>query len=357
MIPISKPQIGKEEEEAVLEVLRSGMLAQGEKVAQFEREFAGYTGTKEAIAVSSGTAALQLSLLACGIKEGDEVITTPFTFYATASTILMCGARPVFVDIEADTFNIDPEKVKEAITERTKAIVPVHLYGQTATMDRLLEIAHGKDIAVIEDACQAHGAEFKGKRAGALSGIGCFSFYATKNMITGEGGMVTVDDPEIADRLRLLRSHGQVSRYDHVSMGFNLRMTNLSAAIGIEQLKKLPGFSDRRRANAKQLDEGLREFVQVPVVAPHRKHVYHQYTIRVPKDRRGKVMEHLKEKGIGAVIYYPKLICEYSSMKEFSGEFPVAQEAREVVFSLPVHPGVSQDDVVTIVKEVKEGLS
>jgi len=358
MIPIAEPQIGKEEEDAVLEVLRSGMVSQGKKVKQFEEDFARYTGTKEAIAVSSGTAALHLSLLASGIKEGDEVITTPFSFFSTASTVLMCGAQPVFVDIEQDTFNIDPEKAKEAITKRTKAIVPVHLYGQPATMDRIMEMAKERDIVVIEDACQAHGAEFKGKKAGAISGIGCFSFYATKNMMTGEGGMITVDEKDLANKLRLLRSHGQVSRYEHVSMGYNQRMTELSAAIGVEQLKKLPGFIDRRRANAKLLNEGLHEIVNIPIARPDRTHVYHQYTIRIPAGKRKTVMKHLKEVGIGAIIYYPKLISEFSSMKEFSGiSTPVAETVKDEVVSIPVHPGILESDIQTIIKEVRMTLA
>src|SRR5712691_7386398 len=236
MIPIAHPLLGAEEEDAVLAVLRSGQLTQGERVAAFERRFAELCQVQEAIAVSSGTAALHLALIAHEIGYGDEVITTPFSFAATANAILLVGATPVFVDIDPDTYNIDPVCVEAAITPRTKAILPVHLYGNPCDMQRLEAIARANHLVIIEDACQAHGASIKGKPVGGF-GTGCFSFYATKNITTGEGGMVTTNDPVIAERVRLLRSHGQQERYKHHALGYNLRMTELQGALGVVQVE------------------------------------------------------------------------------------------------------------------------
>lgn len=251
MIPIAKPNIGEEEKNAVMEVLESGMLAQGLKVKEFEERFAKYIGTKYAVATSNGTTALHIALLSSGIKKGDEVITTPFSFIASATSILFCNAVPVFADIKTKTFNINPNKIEKAITKKTKAIMVVHLYGQSSEMDRIKEIANKKKLSLIEDACQAHGAENNGKRVGSIGDIGCFSFYPTKNMTTGEGGMITTNDHVIAEKVRLLRDHGQKERYEHVIVGYNYRMTNIAAAIGIEQLQKLEQFNKKRRENAK----------------------------------------------------------------------------------------------------------
>src|SRR5712692_11974359 len=256
MIPIACPQLGSEEQDAVLRVLAFGQLAQGECVAAFERRFAEICHVREAVAVSSGTAALHLALLAHDIGAGDEVITTAFSFAATANAILLAGATPVFVDIEQDTCTIDPSLVEAALSSRTKAIMPVHLYGHPCDMQRLVSLAAPRGLVIIEDACQAHAAQIDGKPVGSF-GTGCFSFYATKNITTGEGGMVTTNDPGIAERARLLRSHGQKERYHHVALGFNQRMTELQAAIGLAQLEKLERFTEKRRANAAYLSKHL----------------------------------------------------------------------------------------------------
>ncbi|MDY7042585.1 MAG: DegT/DnrJ/EryC1/StrS family aminotransferase, partial [Chloroflexota bacterium] len=252
MIAIAKPLMGAEEKQAVLAVLDSGMLAQGDRVAEFEEAFAAFCGVKHAIATSSGTTALHVALLAHGIGPGDEVITTPFTFIASANSVLYVGAKPVFVDIDPTTFNLDPAKIEAAITPRTKAILPVHLFGLPCEMPAISVLAKEHGLAVIEDACQAHGADIKGRRAGSF-GTGCFSFYPTKNITTAEGGMITTDADDIAEHARLIRSHGMRRRYYHESLGYNFRMTDIHAAIGLAQLPKLESFNERRIANARYL--------------------------------------------------------------------------------------------------------
>ena len=258
MIPIAKPLLGKEEIDAVTEVLSSGMIAQGPKVDEFEIAFSEYTGCEYSAAVNSGTAALHIALLAHGIGKGDEVITTPFSFIATANSILYTGAKPVFADIEPDTYNIDPEKIKEKITSKTRAIIPVHLYGHPADMKAIMEIAEDSKLIVVEDACQSHGAAYNGKRVGSF-GTGAFSFYPTKNMTTSEGGMLTTNDKEIAERAKMIRAHGSKVRYLHEMLGFNLRMTDIAAAIGLVQLGKLDKFTAARQKNAEMLTKGLQK--------------------------------------------------------------------------------------------------
>ena len=285
-------------------------MAQGQEVARFEADFARACGVRYAVAVSSGTAALHLALLAHGIGSGDEVITASFSFIATANSILYAGARPVFVDITPDTFNLDPAMVEAAITPHTRAIMPVHLFGQPARMDRLTEIARRHDLVIIEDACQAHLAEFGGQKVGSFA-TGCFSFYPTKNMTCGEGGMLTTNDQAIADKAVLLRAHGMRQRYYHETLGFNYRMTDLHAAIGRVQLGRLAGWNAQRQANAAYLDRRLFEFgarVERPVGAENCTHVYHQYTIRIQPDSpasRDQVRHILDEQGIGNGVYYP----------------------------------------------------
>src|SRR3989344_6029468 len=256
-IPISKPLIGSEESTAVVNVLKSGKLAQGEKVAEFEDAFAKYCGTKYAVATDNGTSALIVALTAAGIGPGDEVITTPFTFIATANAIIFTGARPVFVDINPETYNIDPPKIEGSITPRTKAILPVHLYGLMADMPTINSIAKNYELVVIEDAAQAHGASIDGKKAGSWGLAGTFSFYPTKNMTTGEGGMITTNDETLAKKARIFRNQGMEKRYYHDVIGYNFRMTDIAAVIGIEQLKKLEGFTKKRIANANYLTKKL----------------------------------------------------------------------------------------------------
>jgi perosamine synthetase len=367
MIPIAHPLLGVDEQEAVLRVLSSGQLAQGEQVAAFEKRFAQLCQVREAVAVSSGTAALHLALLAHGVGPGDEVITTPFSFAATATVILLVGATPVFADIDPKSYNIDPALVEAALSPRTKALLPVHLYGNPCDMHQLGEIAATNHLVIIEDACQAHAAEIDGKPAGGF-GTGCFSFYPTKNMTTGEGGMVTTDDPLIAERLRLLRNHGQSERYHHTALGYNQRMTEIAAAIGLVQIEKLERLTRRRIANAMFLTEGLGQAVQTPLARPGYRHVYHQYTIRVPADQdRDGWAKHLQDRGIGTGIHYPLAIhqqpfyrehrdrfrCVRSNEhKELDRELPVAETAAEQVLSLPVHPALAEDDLATVVREV-----
>ncbi len=367
MISIASPLLGTEEKDAVFQVLLSGQLAQGVRVAAFEQGFAEICNVEEAVAVSSGTAALHLALLAHGIGPGDEVITTAFSFAATANVILLVGATPVFVDIEPDTYTIDPALVERAITARTKAIMPVHLYGHPCNMKRLCQLAASHNLAMIEDACQAHAATIDGKPVGSF-GTGCFSFYATKNITTGEGGMVTTNDPAIAERVRLLRSHGQRERYKHHTLGYNLRMTELQGALGVVQVEKLQRFTEQRIAHATFLTEQLHGVVQTPVTRPGYRHVFHQYTICISNSRgnRNEWVNQLRDRGIGTAVHYPTPIHKqpfyqqnldkyrFISESEPSGEasLPVTEAAARQVLSLPVHPALSEEDLATVAREV-----
>lgn len=350
-IPIARPQLGEEEKAAVVAVLDSGMLAQGKRVAEFETLFAELCGVRHAVAVASGTAALWVSLMAHEVGPGDEVITTPFSFIASSNCILYVGARPVFVDIEPDTCLINADAIEERITERTRAILPVHLYGQPCDMAAIMEIAARHGLVVIEDACQAHGATFDGQSVGSF-GTGCFSFYPTKNMTTGEGGMVTTNDDHLAERLRLLRNHGQSQRYQHDVLGYHFRTNDMQAAIGLCQLEKLPVWNEQRIANARYLSQQLRG-VGLPVVRPHRRHVFHQYTIRVSGDRQA-LQEHLRDRGIGTAVHYPHPIHHQPVYRSLGYEdvLPQAEAACEEVLSLPVHPALSQSDLDRIVGAV-----
>jgi dTDP-4-amino-4,6-dideoxygalactose transaminase len=352
MIPIAKPLMGDEERQGVLEVLDSGMLAQGPQVQALEKAFADYCGVRHAVATASGTTALHLALLANGIGEGDEVITSPFTFISSANAILFTGARPVFVDIDPLTFNIDPARVEPAITPRTKALMPIHLFGLTADMDPIMEIARAHDLVVIEDACQAHGAEYRHKRAGSF-GTGCFSFYPTKNMTTAEGGMITTDDGEVAEACRVARQHGMRRRYYHDELGYNYRMTDVHAAIGLAQLQKLEQFNAARAANARFLTAHL-EGVLTPTVPVGRRHVFHQYTIRVPDGRRDALRAVLANQHIGTGIYYPLPVHKQHVYRErgYEEAHPRAELAAREVLSLPVHPALSRGDLETIVAAV-----
>lgn len=354
MIPIAKPLIGNEEKQAVLEVLDSGILSQGPRVQAFEEAFAEMCGVRYAIATSSGTTALHIALLAHGIGPGDEVITSPFTFIASANCALYVGARPVFVDIDPRTFNLDPAQIEAAITPRTKAIIPVHLYGLPCDMDPIMEIAQKYGLAVIEDACQAHGAKYKGRHVGSF-GTGVFSFYPTKNITSGEGGMIATNDPKIAEKCRIIRQHGARQRYYHDELGFNFRMTDIHAAIGLAQLLKLEQFNQIRQAHARYLTEHLRGVV-TPYVPPDRTHVFHQYTVRVPSGKRDALRTFLQERGIGSEVYYPLPIHQQRLYRElgYDGHFPEAERAAQEVLSLPVHPALSPSDLEAIVAAVNE---
>ncbi len=353
MIPISSPQFGEEELALVKEVLESGIIAQGPKVAALEQEFAKLSGTQFAVAVANGTAALHLALLANGIGPGDEVITSPFTFIASANSVLYTGARPVFVDIKADTFNIDPALIEAAITPRTKAIMPVHLYGLMADMDAIMDIAQRHNLAVIEDAAQAHGATNQGRPAGSF-GTGAFSLYATKNMTTAEGGMVTTNDPAIAERVKLLRAHGMKVRYYHDMLGFNFRMTDMHAALGLAQIRKLPMFNERRRQNAEFFNQHLKRVV-TPQTPQGYGHVWHQYTIRVTEGDRDAAVKKLTEAGVGTGIFYPVPVYRQKVYTElgYNQSLPVTELVTQQVISLPVHPKLSSADLETIVAAVE----
>jgi perosamine synthetase len=355
MINIAQPIIGPEEKQAVLEVLDSGLLAQGPRVAAFETAFADMCAVEYAIATASGTTALHTALLAHEIGDGDEVITTPFTFIASANSILFTGARPVFVDIDPLTFNINPERIEAAITSRTKAIMPVHLFGLSCDMDPIMAIAREKGLAVIEDACQSHGAQYKGRRTGSF-GTGTFSLYPTKNMTSAEGGMITTHDAQIFQSCQAIRQHGMKRRYYHDELGFNFRMTDVHAAIGLEQLKKLSKFNRRRQDNAKYLSTNLHGVV-TPVVPDGYEHVFHQYTIRLPGGGRDALVAHLHKNGIGTGVYYPIPIHKQSYYRKKLGydqKLPEAELAAAEVISLPVHPGLEKADLEKIVRCVNE---
>jgi perosamine synthetase len=355
MIPIAKPLLGEEEKQAVLEVLSSGMLAQGSRVKAFEQAFADLCETHFAVATSSGTAALHLSLLANGIGTGDEVITTPFTFIASVNSILYTGARPVFVDIDPETFNIDSSQIEAVITPKTKAILPVHLFGLSCEMDSILAIAEKHSLKIIEDACQSHGATYKGRVVGSF-GTGAFSFYPTKNMTSAEGGMVTTNDEILAEKCQVIRQHGMRRRYYHDELGYNYRMTDVHAAIGLEQLKKLEHFNQVRRNHAHYLSSHL-EGVSVPVEPPGCRHVYHQYTIRVRDGRRDALRAHLLQQGIGSEVYYPVPIHLQESYTQQFGKqasFTKVEQASQEVLSLPVHPALTQAELEIIVQAVND---
>ncbi|HYI66879.1 MAG TPA: DegT/DnrJ/EryC1/StrS family aminotransferase [Candidatus Limnocylindrales bacterium] len=351
MIPIARPQMGEEEKERVWEAMASGSLAQGPRVRELEEQFAAFVGAGHAVATSSGTTALHLALLGYDIGPGDEVITVPFTFIASANSILYTGARPVFVDIGERDFNIDPSLIEAAITERTKAILPVSLYGQPADMEAVTEIAERRGLAVVEDAAQAHGAAI-GERKSGTWGAGTFSFYPTKNMTTGEGGMITTDDGELAERVRLLREHGMKVRYHHDVVGYNFRMTDISAAIGLAQLPKLPAFNERRRAIAARYDEELRG-VLTPSVRAGVTHAYHQYTLRV--NERDAFAEALKVRGVGSAIYYPIPVHRQKPFLAIGyghEALPVTDRLTAEVLSIPVHPSLSDDEVSAVIDAV-----
>ncbi len=356
MIPISKPFIGEAEKQAVMEVLDSGMLVQGPRAAQLEKKFAGVCGTQFAIATSSGTTALHVALLAHEIGPGDEVITTPFTFMASVNAILYAGAKPVFVDVEEDTFNINPELIEAAISPRTKAILLVHLYGYPCNMEAITRIAQKNNLVIIEDACQAIGAKFQGKMVGSF-GTGCFSLYATKNVMAGEGGMITTSDENIATRCRMIRNHGMQRRYYHDMLGYNFRISDLHAAIGLVQIDRLQEFTEARNANAKFLNRKLTS-VKTPVVKSGYEHVWHQYTIRVDAGcDRDVAVTKLNERGIGTGIFYPVPAYKQAHLVEAGyGDLylPVTERLVKEVISLPVHPQLSQDDLNAIVIGVNQ---
>ena len=342
-----KPEI----DAAIARVIESSAFILGPEVAAFEEEFAAYSGAAAGIGVNSGTSALHLALLAAGIGVGDEVITTPFTFVATAAAIRYTGARPVFVDIEPRSFNIDPARIEQAITRATRAIMPVHLYGQPADMDPILEIARRRKLLVIEDAAQAHGAEYKGRRCGSIGDMACFSFYPGKNLgAFGEGGMVTTSNPEYAKMIRLLRDWGSANKYEHTYRGFNYRLEGIQGAVLRVKLRHLEAWTESRRTHAAHYNRvlGAPGFA-TPEELPGARHVYHVYTLRTT--RRAELQEHLRSAGIQTGIHYPvpiHLQPAHADLGYGPGSFPVAEQAANEVLSLPVHPELTAGQLAEV---------
>ena len=356
MIPINRPQMDEEEVQAVLEVMRKGPLTNalgaGPKVLEFEKSFAEFSGAKHAVAVNTGTAALHAALMAVGIKRDDEVILPSFTFVATAEAVVLAGGKPVFTDIDPLTYNLSPDEVEKSITKKTKAILPVDLYGFSADMKPLREIASKLSLGLVEDGAQAHCATYDSKPPGAFSDATCWSLYASKNMMTGEGGMITTNNDQIDDTLRMIRTHGEKAKYTSMMLGANYRMFELQAAIGIVQLKKLPAFIARRRQNAQQLTDILKKSNKLilPYETKDRQHSWYLYTARL-KDgteaQRNKLLEELKKKGIGAEAYYvnPVHLMPFYRENYPSRVLPETDSASKQVFSLPIHPGVTEEDI------------
>jgi len=360
MIQLSKPILGREEKTNILKVLDSGLLARGKFVDSFERDFAKYIGTKHALSASSGTTALHAALLAIGIKHNDLFITTPFSFIATSNSILVAGGKVTFADIEPSTFNISAEKIEEAVKrsrKRVKGIVITHLYGLPCQMDAIMRIARKYNLFVVEDCAQAHGAKFKGKGVGSFGDIAIFSFYGSKNMTTGEGGMITTNNKKLYSFCQSIMDQGRSSKFIHGQIGFNYRMSNLAAAIGSAQLKKIDAFNRSRIKNAAYLSKGLKDidWLTIPYVPKGRRHVFHQYTIRVKKNRNG-LIEHLKKNDIASAPNYPLPMHKQPAYKKLGYarvSLPQAEKAASEVVNLPVHPGLKTRDLIKIVKAIK----
>ena len=354
MIPIARPDLGQEEIDAVAEVIRSGIVAQGPKVKALEAAWSEYCGVRHTIAVANGTLALMAIFDQLGIGHGDEVITVSHTFAATANAILATGAMPIFVDIEPDTYLIDAKRIEAAITPRTRAIMPVHLFGLVADMDMIQAIADRHGLAVVEDACQAHGATFRGRRAGSF-GHGAFSLYATKNMTTGEGGFITTNDDALADRLRLYRNQGMRTRYQFEMLGYNYRMTDMNAAIGLVQLAKLDRNTARRQAIAAAYDAAFASLpVRTPVVPDGRTHVYHQYTLEVGP-ARDAIIAAIKDGGVGADIYYPLPVHRQAYIQErgLHAALPVTDRIADETLALPMYVAMTPEDQATVIEVVR----
>lgn len=363
-IPIADPQIGDIEEKLALEVLRSGKLTQGEMVERFESAVREIVGVEHAVAVNNGTSALIAALIAMGIGEGDEVITTPLTFIATLNAILFVGATPRYADVGND-FTLDPDNVARLVNDRTRAILPVHLYGRLSRMEEISAIADQHDLMIIEDAAQALGAHSPSGNAGQF-GLGCFSFYATKNVTTGEGGLVTTDSDSMAATLRRLRNQGQAARYEYTMAGYNFRMTELDAAVGVGQMSRFSAIVERRRENALRLADGLSgtEGLTVPTEPDGHIHVFNQFTIRVgPGARisRDELQRNLSNEGIATQVYYPRLVFEYDHapkpMDPTLEQVPQAAALTREVLSLPIHPGVEDHQIDHIADVVRRSLS
>lgn len=362
LIRLAQPHLGEEEIKAVADVIRSGIIASGPQVRRFEETFAAYVGVRHAIATANGTVALHAALLGAGVGPGDRVVTTPFTFIATANAILYCGAVPVFSDIDPDTYNLSPAALAETLGQLkdagtpAKAVLLVHLFGLPCDMTSIMAIAAEHGAIVIEDCAQAHGAAYNGRRVGTFGTAGTFSFYATKNLTTGEGGMVVTDSDEVAERVRQLVNHGRVDRYEHALLGYNYRMTDLAAAIGLAQLAKLEQLNLKRRANAVRLSRQLAQVpgLVLPVEPEGCYHVYHQYTVRHPE--RDELARWLRESGVETGVIYPIPLHQQPLYRELGyadQSLPVAEEVSRQVLSLPVHPGLSDQDIAAVAEGVR----
>jgi len=359
MIPIARPLITDEEKRLVMEVLESGRLVAGRRVREFEEAFSTYLGAAHGIGTSSGTAALVVALEAAGVAPGAGVITTPFSFVATANAILHRNARPVFVDIDPRTYNLDPDAVADALgrTPDVQAILPVHLYGLPCRMDAMMRVARGSRLLVIEDAAQAHGAVFQGRRAGTFGDVGVFSFYPSKNLTTGEGGMIVTDQPAVAERARMLVNCGQTGEYVYEAVGYNYRMTEIAGALGGVQLAHLDARNARRREHAARLSAGLAglEWLTLPEEPRDCIHVYHQYTVRAPRVR-DRLARHLEAQGVGTRVYYPQPIHQsplYRRLGYGDVRCPEAERAAQEVLSIPVHPALTADELDRIVHAIR----
>lgn len=356
MIPINKPQMDEDEVQAVLNVMRKGPLTNalgaGPEVLKFEQNFADFVGSNHAVAVNTGTAALHAALMAVGIKRDDEVILPSFTFVATAESVVLAGGKPVFVDIDPQTYTLSIPAVKGAITKKTKAILPVDLYGFSADMKPLREIAMEHDLSLVEDAAQAHGATYNNSSVGAFSNVACWSLYASKNMMTGEGGVITTDDDQIDETLRMIRTHGEKAKYASLILGSNYRMSELQAAIGNVQLQKVSSFISKRRQNAIKLTKILKpsEKLVLPYETTDRLHSWYLYTVRIKdfsEGQRNNLIEELKKNGIGAEAYYvnPVHLMPFYRENFESTSLPETVNASKQVVSLPIHPGVSEEEI------------
>jgi len=362
MIGMAKPFVGQEEIDAVVAVMKSGMLASGDVVTEFEEKFTAYIGMNAGVASCNGTTALHLALLSLGVSEGDKVLTTPFTFIASSNSILFNKATPVFVDIDPKTYLLDPVKLEEYLAKyyepSMKAILAVHLFGLPCDMPAIMKVANKYNLKVIEDCAQSHGSEILGQKAGSFGDVACFSFYPTKNMTTGEGGITLYRDTKLSVIGKKYCNHGRVDQYLHDVLGFNYRMTNIAAAIGIEQLKRVDGFNDCRRSNASIYDSEFasNKALIIPFVPSGCKHVYHQYTVTLINVNRDELQAHMKANGIGSAVVYPFSMNEQPFYKDVCiyEELSNSEYAAKTVLSLPVHPGLTEEEVLSVVKVVNE---
>lgn len=363
-VPLVDPYITDEDATAVAKAVKKKRLSQGEYVEKFEKDFARYIGVKHAVAVCNGTAALHVALAAIGVSIGDEVIVPSFSFVATANCVLYQQAKPAFVDIDSLTYNVNPKEIKRKVTKKTKAIIPVYYAGQPADMDPICEIAERRDIYVIEDAAEAHGALYKAKKAGSLGDMACFSFYPNKNMTTGEGGMITTNNEELAEKMRMIRSHGQDERYHHVMLGYNYRMSDIHAALGLVQLKRLDWVIRMKVDKARYYNERIKEMfgdeIRPPQVAPYGTHVYMFYSVRFrTMEKRDRAIVKLESRGIETRVSFPCIHLQplYRDLFGYNkGFLRVTEEVSDTILCLPMYPHISQKEQDYVLSALREVL-